>query len=82
VYLALRGTVFDVSSGRRFYGQGGSYNVYAGKEISRALAKSSFEEEDMNDDLTTLTAAQLETLDKWEANTFRRKYPIVGKVVQ
>jgi len=73
--------VYDVSSGRRFYGAGSTYNIYAGKEISRALAIGSFSDADMNDDLASLTAKQLNTLNQWESNTFRRKYPIVGKLV-
>ena len=38
VYLAVKGRVFDVSSGSEFYGpEGGSYNALAGQDASRAL---------------------------------------------
>lgn len=33
------------------YGPGGNYNVFTGKDASRAIAKWSMAEEDLNDDL-------------------------------
>ena len=33
------------------YGRGGSYNVFSGKDASRAIAKWSMSEEDLNDNL-------------------------------
>ncbi len=37
IWLAIRGTVFDVSAKREMYGAGGSYAVFAGKDGSRGL---------------------------------------------
>ena len=45
ILLAINGKVFDVSSGRNFYGPGGPYGNFAGRDASRGMAKQSFDEE-------------------------------------
>ena len=47
VYLAINGTVYDVSNGRHIYGPGGSYSFFAGRDASRAYVTGCFA-----DDLT------------------------------
>ncbi|TQB68572.1 hypothetical protein MPDQ_003194, partial [Monascus purpureus] len=51
VYLAVRGRVFDVTPGRNFYGPGGPYENFAGRDASRGLACQSFDEEMLTKDL-------------------------------
>lgn len=87
VYLAVRGRVFDVSSGRSFYGPGGPYSNFAGRDASRGLACGSFDEEMLTKDLdgpldklADLTPDQLEALQGWE-DKFSDKYLVVGKLV-
>ena len=87
VYLAVRGRVFDVTSGRNFYGPGGPYENFAGRDASRGLAKGSFDEamltEDLNgplDRLEDLSADEIEALKGWEER-FNEKYLVVGKLV-
>lgn len=81
VYVAIKGIVFDVTPNKTSYGPGGSYHVFAGKDASRGLGKSSLKEEDTSADYSDLNEAELQTLDKW-FNFFSKKYNIVGKVVQ
>ncbi|KXS21892.1 cytochrome b5 [Gonapodya prolifera JEL478] len=81
VYLAIKGTVFDVSVGREMYVPGKGYSVFAGKDASRALAKSSLKPEDCVPDTSGLTDEETETLNKWEAH-YRKKYTVVGKLSQ
>lgn len=62
-----------------FYGPGGPYALFAGKDASRALAKMSFEEKDLNGDLTGLGAFELDALQDWEYK-FMSKYVKVGTI--
>ncbi|MBE7181334.1 MAG: cytochrome b5 domain-containing protein, partial [Terriglobus roseus] len=45
VYLAINGTIFDVSAGRNTYGPGGSYSVFAGRDATRAFVTGCFLED-------------------------------------
>jgi membrane-associated progesterone receptor component len=87
VYLAVRGRVFDVSPGRNFYGPGGPYQNFSGRDATRGLACQSFDEDMLTkdlkgplDDLKGLDADQLENLQSWEER-FLEKYVVVGKLV-
>ena len=84
VYLALNGTVFDVSQGRNFYGPDGPYEKFAGHECGVALAKMSFDEVHLDDyeGCQTLNFGEKTELDGWmEKFQYYRNYPIVGRVV-
>ncbi|KAL6718919.1 Dihydrodipicolinate synthase [Lecanora helva] len=87
VYLAVRGKVFDVTSGKNFYGPGGPYENFAGRDATRGLACGSFDEEmltkDLNgplDDLKGLGSTEMEALQGWEER-FNDKYFVVGSLV-
>ncbi|KAL3630602.1 Membrane steroid-binding protein 1 [Castilleja foliolosa] len=77
--MAIKAQIYDVSQSRMFYGPGGPYALFAGKDASRALAKMSFEEKDLNGDLTGLGVFELEALQDWEYK-FMGKYVKVGTV--
>ncbi|KAG6391955.1 hypothetical protein SASPL_149719 [Salvia splendens] len=77
--MAIKGQIYDVSQSRMFYGPGGPYALFAGKDASRALAKMSFEAKDLNGDLTGLGSYELEALQDWEYK-FMSKYVKVGTV--
>ncbi|KAJ1510708.1 hypothetical protein HMI56_006209 [Coelomomyces lativittatus] len=79
VYLAIKGTIFDVTSNREAYPYNSGYGIFAGKDASRALAKSSLKEEDCVPEWTDLTPEQIKVLDDWH-NFYKKKYPIVGQV--
>jgi membrane-associated progesterone receptor component len=87
VYLAVRGKVFDVTPGRNFYGPGGPYQNFAGRDASRGLACGSFDEDMLTKDLQgpldtlhSLGPDELEALRGWE-DRFNEKYLVVGKLV-
>jgi len=83
ILIGVQGRVYDVSRGAQFYGPGGAYGNFAGRDASRALAKHSFEEtmfSDEPDPLTDLTPAEGETLREWQGH-FEGKYDHVGFLV-
>lgn len=87
IYFAVNGRVFDVSAGRNFYGPGGPYANFAGRDASRGLSHGSFDEDMLTKDLTgpldtlsNLTPEQREALKGWEER-FLEKYLVVGKLV-
>ncbi|CAG8435559.1 2248_t:CDS:2 [Scutellospora calospora] len=78
IYVAIKGTIFDVTEKRDFYGLGGSYHAFAGKDASKGLATSTLE--DVSGDYSSLNESQLKTLDNWYSY-FEQRYNIVGKVI-
>lgn len=78
IYMAVKGVVFDVTSGKEYYGMGSSYNALAGKDCTRAVAKMSLEPEDLISDTTGLSDSELEFLDNIFTSTYQAKYPVVG----
>ncbi|KAK2597978.1 hypothetical protein QQS21_005894 [Conoideocrella luteorostrata] len=45
LYLAINGTIYDVSNGRRMYGPGGSYSAFAGRDAARGFVTGCFAED-------------------------------------
>jgi len=84
VYLSVSGTVFDVSKGRDFYGPGGPYEQFAGRECGVALATMSFDETllDNVEACKELGVGDKAELDNWkEKFEHYRCYPIMGRLV-
>lgn len=77
--MAIKGQVYDVSRSRNFYGPGGAYAAFAGRDASQALAKMSFEPQHVSPDVSGLTQSERDTLEDWELR-FHEKYPVVGTV--
>ncbi len=87
MYMAVRGRIFDVSSGRNFYGPGGPYQNFAGRDASRGLAFHSFDEDMLTKDLdgpldplSDLGRDEWDALRGWEER-FESKYLVVGRLV-
>lgn len=78
--IAIRGQVYDVTPGRNFYGPGGPYGMFAGKDCTRALAKVSFEPKDFCGDLEGLDQEELDKLQEW-IELFEGKYRRVGRLI-
>lgn len=85
IYVAIKGKIYDVSyGGQEFYGKDGPYALFAGRDVSRALAKMSFSPEDLNNsDLSDLDEKQQKTLNDWSEKFENvKKYPIVGHLIE
>ncbi|XP_068627646.1 membrane-associated progesterone receptor component 1-like [Battus philenor] len=82
VLVAVNGWIFDVTRGRRFYGPGGPYAAFGGKDASRGLATFSVTSSDKEyDDLSDLNSMEMDSVKEWEAQ-FREKYELVGKLLK
>lgn len=80
IYVAVKGTVFDVSVAAGFYGPGGSYHVFSGHESSVLLAKSALDPSLLNQDHRTLSdESEIQCLNQWYQK-FESKYTKVGTV--
>ena len=49
IYLAINGSVFDVSANPLVYGPGGHYNFFTGKDATRAFVTGCFQEDQTHD---------------------------------
>eukprot|EP00549_Striatella_unipunctata_P001916 CAMPEP_0118704608 /NCGR_PEP_ID=MMETSP0800-20121206/19338_1 /TAXON_ID=210618 ORGANISM="Striatella unipunctata, Strain CCMP2910" /NCGR_SAMPLE_ID=MMETSP0800 /ASSEMBLY_ACC=CAM_ASM_000638 /LENGTH=291 /DNA_ID=CAMNT_0006606533 /DNA_START=21 /DNA_END=896 /DNA_ORIENTATION=- len=84
VYLSLAGIVFDVSDGRDFYGPGGPYEMFAGRECGAALAKMSFDDKYLDN---VAACKELNPGEKFELENWMEKfkhyrcYPVRGRLV-
>ncbi|KAH1142942.1 hypothetical protein GYH30_033591 [Glycine max] len=74
------GRVNDASTGKSFYGPGGPYAMFAGKDTSRALAKMSKNDDDIPPSLDDLSDKAIDVLNDWE-NKFQAKYLVVARVL-
>jgi len=82
VLIAVNHKVFDVTKGKKFYGPGGPYAAFAGKDASRGLATFSVEGiDDRHDDLSDLSPAQMESVREWEEQ-FTDRYVYIGKLLK
>ena len=69
ILIGILGRVFDVSAAHQFYGPGGPYSVFAGRDASRALATFSVEPDQFKetyDDLSDLKPSQMDQVKEWE----------------
>lgn len=82
IYIALQTEVYDVTSAGDFYGEGSHYNIFAGRDATRAMAKLSFDEEDLaNPSIKDLGPFHKDQLEQWvQKFKYHKCYPIIGRV--
>ena len=62
IYIALNGTIFDVSEGSSFYGPGGHYGHFAGRDATRAWVSECFQPEYLTWDMK---GVEMMFMPKW-----------------
>lgn len=77
-YVAIKGLVYDVT-GNKAYQPEGAYHVFAGKDASRALAKSSTQADDVSPVWKDLDEKEQGVLNDW-ITFFSKRYNVVGVV--
>lgn len=83
IWLSIGGKVYDVSVGKTYYGPGGPYHAFAGRDAPVPFVTGIFTDEEAAKSWRDLTPSQLSSLHHWisfydthfEKN---RKYPLVG----
>ncbi|KAJ3369186.1 hypothetical protein GGF31_005467 [Allomyces arbusculus] len=82
IYLAIMGDVFDVTEGRSYYGPGGGYHFFAGRDAARAYITGCFQTH-LTHDIRGLTPDQIKGIDDWRQfyTSGSEKYFKVGRVV-
>lgn len=80
LYLAFWGRVFDVTSAPEFYQPGAAYGKFAGHDCTRAFALHSLKRDLLDMDMEGLEESKLISLNNTYWETYRMKYPIVGKL--
>lgn len=82
ILVAVNGNVYDVTKGARFYGPGGPYAAFGGRDASRGLATFSVVPgKDDYDDLSDLNTDEMNSVKEWEEQ-FKERYDYVGKLLK
>jgi len=77
LYIALLGVVYDVAKGAQYYGPGGGYSFFAGRDASRAYVTGNFEEAGLVSNVDGLSSGDYLGLEEW-SRFYEKDYSKVG----
>lgn len=80
VYLAILGDVFDVTEGRKHYGEGGGYHFFTGKDGTRAFVTGDFTEKGLIEDTDGLSHGDYLGLEEWNG-FYKKQYTHIGRLI-
>ena len=60
ILISLFGRIYDVSSGKKFYGPGGKYHSFAGRDVTRALSQGCLTKSCLGSTISNLKADENE----------------------
>lgn len=79
VYLAFLGIVYNVTLNLHHYGKGTEYNVFAGRDATRAFVTGDFAN-DLHDDIKDVVDNKLYSqIESW-SSFYKTNYQIIGRV--
>lgn len=78
LYLAFLGTVYDVSQNPQYYGPGAEYNVFVGKDATRAFVTGNFTH-DLYDSLDSLDEGTYTHVQTW-LSFYESTYKPIGRL--
>lgn len=82
VCMAILGKVYDCTKGRKFYGPGGPYSTFAGRDATRALATFDVNAvTDQYEDYSDLTDSQRSSVEEWQLQLSER-YEFIGHIIR
>jgi predicted heme/steroid binding protein len=81
IFISVFGRVYNVTAGDRYYGEGGSYGMFAGKDVTRALCLGCREPECLVRSTEGLAEKQIDEGKRWLAFfQLHDKYNFVGNL--
>lgn len=85
ILMGMNGDVFDVSTGRRFYGPEAGYRLFAGIDATRSLSMGSLDEEHtlypLSADVSSFSTLEWTTLLE-QYDFYLTKYSRIGRLVE
>lgn len=78
VYLGFLGLVYDVSVNAQHYGPGAEYNVFAGRDATRAFITGNFTH-DLTDDIKDIEESYYSHIESW-ASFYGSTYKALGRI--
>ena len=78
VLLGFLGSVYNVTLGAQHYGPEAEYNVFAGRDASRAFVTGNFTH-DLHDDIHDIEEKMYSHVETWAA-FYETTYPLVGRI--
>lgn len=88
LYLSIKGRVYDVSAGGKFYAEGGEYHDWVGRDASRSFGTGCRGGVDrtgmecLSESMEGLTDKEIKEIDRWlELYETHDKYTFVGYLV-
>lgn len=81
ILMSLRGKIIDVTKGKESYGPGGSYSLFAGRDVTKSLALMNLSEDHLDQPgFTPDSADGKKSLDTWWSR-LSGTYPEVGELI-